>query len=215
MRDSQIEWLRKSHMIYPFGANGLVHDGSTPFNLLGSVSAGITLIEVAASGVMGLQMAADEIMSFAFRIPKDLDPQWPVGFKVHWTLDHDGVDPATASWILLADFLARGGVIAVSSTALDTIIPLLSTYEDTSEDATVVTDSLYQVSARGIKTDIGLTRENIEEGSLFVGNLELDAIANAQGNLGILLALEMDYVPWKTQGEGSFIDRPLQRNGVV
>lgn len=211
MRDSQIHWLRKSLMLYLHNSGALAETSSTAFHS-GVFDSDVLQTQITSSGMMGMTIAADDFMGYGIRLPKDVDPKFPLGFRVHWTADHDGSDPLTTSWILLQKIIARGAAIAAAASVLDTIIPLLSPYQDTAGDATVVTDFLYQVSGRGILASPGVTRAQIEEGVLFLGKLELDAAANV--TTVRLIALEIDYVPWKTQGEGNFIDRPNLHTGV-
>ena len=211
IRDNNIDWLRKSLMLYNYNSGGLAETATTAFHR-SSLTAGVTQESITTSGVEAMTITDGEFMSYGIKVPHDLDPGFPIGFRVHWTADHDGTGSLTASWIMLQKFIARGAAIAVAATVLDTIIPLLSPYQDTSGDVTVVTDFLYQVSGRGILDSCGLTRKQIEEAAMFIGKLELDAAIEETSIR--LIALELDYVPWKTQGQGNNYSRPRLHTGV-
>jgi hypothetical protein len=209
MQDHGIEWIRKRKWITPFDMQG-VTVGTALFAAY--ETAGVTDLEVTNVGMGTLVMTDGEFLNGYIRCPYDLDPGFPVGFRVAWTLDHDGVGAGDASWILLQNAIAHGAAIALPDAVLDTAIVVPSTYVDTSGDATVVTDFLLQWSARGIRNLIGLTRNQIEAGAFLTFKLELDAATNE--TTVRYIGMEMDYVPQRTVGMGSHINRPLKSNGV-
>ncbi len=209
--DAQINYMRKRIVLTGHDMRGIIGAAGVG---TGALTAGVTELELGTSGMVGLDITDGEFLCGGIVLPYDLDPKWEIGFRVHWTADHDGAGALTSSWILLANVRKVGAVIAVAATALDTAIALLSTYVDTSGDATVVTDWLKQVTARGIMlaTNHQLSREQIEDGAELMFKLEMDAAVNETKTF--FRALEIDYVPMQTVGQGSEMDRPLKSTGV-
>lgn len=210
IRDQRIDWIRKRLWITGYGMQGIGLNAETDASLQAFETTGVTLEELTNIGIGSLIMTDGEFLNGAIVCPYDLDPGWPIGFRVCYTLDHDGAGAATVDWILLVDSIKSGAAIAVPSTALDTVIAQDS-YVGT-DGTTSTTDWLLQFTARGIKDSIGLTRVDIEAGAFIAFKLEMDAAVNETSVR--FLGLEMDYVPFKTQGEGSHIDKPLQHDGV-
>lgn len=208
MQDHHIEWMRKRIVLSPFDLLSL-NQGTSVFEAL--TAAGVTFDEIGALGFGSVTMTDGELLNGIFPVPYDIDPSYPIGFRVGWTMDHDGAGNADATWILLADAIAHGAAIAVATTALNTAIGT-TTYKNTAGVITSVTDFLFQKSNRGIKNLIGLSRAQIEAGALMSVSLEMDAATNETSIR--FLHLEMDYVPQLTVGMGSHINRPLQSNGI-
>ena len=211
IQDHRIDWMRKRIRLTPYDMQSILDDATSGVPA-SAFTGGVLLLEIGTLGFISCSMVAGEFLKGIYPVPSDLDPQFPVGYRVHYTVDHDGSGDATVSWILLNSFIGEGVVIADPATALNTPIPLLDAYT-TDAGVSVTTDFLYQVSGRGIDNDIGLTRTQIETGALMGTSLEMDAMANATDVR--LLWLEMDYVPMKTLGAGSNLDRALQSDGVA
>ena len=201
--DAQINYMRKRVVLTDHMIRGNIGG-------IGALTAGVTELELGTSGMVGNDMADGEFMAGGIVLPYDLDPKWDIGFRVHWTVDHDGAGACTVDWILLANIRLVGAAIAVAATALDTPIATVDTYKDSSGDATVVTDWLKQVTARGIMfaTNHKLSREQIEDGAELMLKLEQNAMVNA--TKAFFRGLEIDYVPMMTIGQGSEMDRPLK-----
>lgn len=213
IRDEQIEWIRKRIVYGPLDLNGLITpavdeattQAFTEGELLQNPTAAnkeapeIMLREVGALGLVGLgyDAAGDVILGY-IHIPFDMNPDYPVGFRVNVTTNDSAA--GTASFILLTETIKKDvALTATINDALDIIIPLL----------TVVNTSLNSWSGRGIANDLGLIRKDIEDGAILEISLELDAVATSTAGEIVVLGLEMDYVPQKTIGSGSEIDAPL------
>lgn len=175
---------------------------------VGWETAGITPAEVTNVGMGTWIMTDGEFLNGYILCPYDLDPKFDIGFKVAYTLDHDGAGAATVSWILLQDAIAEGSAIALPSTALDTVIGLLDSY-----GAGAVTDFLLAITGRGVRSaaNIGLTRAQIETGAFLTFKLEMDAAVNE--TTVRFIGLIMDYVPQMCEGVGREIDAPLKADG--
>lgn len=161
--------------------------------------------ELSSFGFGALKMTADgKYVSGAMPVPYDLDVKFPIGFRVLWSGDVTG-STADVLFILLQDVIKRGIVIAKASTALD--VPLVT--DPNADDAGDVsaTDYLYQVTERGVRTNIGITRAEVDAVAWMTFNLEQQA-STAITNIYVL-GIMMDYVAQICQGIGSNSDRPL------
>lgn len=204
--DGQLHWMRKRIFLTADTMQGVDWNAGTSYE-----TAGITMVQVTNVGMGTWIMTDGEFLNGYIPVPHDLDPRHPIGFRVHYTLDHDGAGDAWTSWILLQTAIAEGIAIALPATALDTAIALQDAYT-TNLGVNSVTDFLYQVSARGIRNAIGLTRQQIETGALITLKLEMDAAD--QETTVHFIGLEMDYVPHKMVGVGSETDRSLVAAGT-
>ena len=213
IRDNQIDWIRKRIVYGPLDLNGLIfpavnESGSQAFTegelfqnptAASKVAPEIMLREVGALGLVGLGYDAtgDVILGY-IHIPFDMNPDFPVGFRVNFTTNDSA--SGTASFILLTETIKNGvALTATINDALDTIIPLLS----------AVNTSLNSWTGRGIAKSLGLTRKDVEDGAILEISLELNAVATSSAGEIVFLGLEMDYVPQKTIGTGSELDAPL------
>lgn len=203
IQDHNIETIRKRIVYNAFDLNAI--DVATAAT--GARTAGITLEPIPTAGGIELgamHMIAGELLTGVFPCPYDLDPQHEVGFRVHWTANVSAAN-AALTWILLQDIEKLGAAIALASTALDTILGLDS-YVDTT-GASPNTDWLNQVTSRGVRKDIGLSRVDIESGAKISINLESDILTNI--TTAYFTGLEMDYAVQKCVGQGNLVDRPL------
>lgn len=187
---------------------GLVGDGTS--GLVGAETAGVTTVEVTNVGMMTCHMADGEFLNGYIRCPYDLDVKHPIGFRVAYTLDHDGAGTATVAWILLQDAIAEGSAIALPSTALNTTIANDS-YVDGNRVASV-TDFLLQWSGRGIRNSLGLSKEQVEDGAFITMKLEMDAATNE--TTVRFIGMEMDYTIHNTIGAGPTVNTPLKSKTV-
>lgn len=206
MQDSAIHWMRKRIFISPFGMQGIAMHAAADVVLHSIETVAAEYGEVTSVGMGTTQLADGEFINGYIPCPYDLDPKWPVGFSIFWTADHGGSNALTSSWILLQNAIAIGTAIALPATALDTIIALLSSYNDAA-GVTTVTDFRLQKTARGIRDSIGLSRIQIEAGGFLTFKVEMDAAANETTIRYI--GMEMDYVPMRTTGNGMHTDAPL------
>lgn len=206
MEDHSIAWMRKRLWLVPEMFCGV----DVALGQAGE-TAGVTPVEITNVGMNSWLMGTDgELINGCIICPYDLDPDKPIGYRIVYTIDHDGTGSATTHWILLTGTEVRGAAISVPATALDTLIGV-DTYKDTAGDATTVVDFLLQISPRGIDNILGLTRKQIEEGALITWSLEQNAAVNDTDVH--LLGIWMDYAVMRTVGTGSHIDQPLQSDG--
>jgi len=205
LQDKNVGWIRKRILFNGDDMNGYLSN-TTSGKQEAAATTLATVDELGALGVVGLTMVAGELVNGMVRCPYDLDPAHEIGFKVVYT-GTVNTTTGTTSWILLQDAIAEGGVIAVATTALDTVIPLLDQYADTAGNASG-TDQLLQNSSRGIRTSIGLTPTQIEGGACLLFSLELDAVTAAYDTTEFI-GIEMDYTPKKMKGEGLLHPAPL------
>jgi len=206
MQDSSIHWMRKRIFIPPFQMQGIGMHAAADVVLHSIETIAAEYGEVTAVGMGTTQLADGEFLNGYIPCPYDLDPKFPVGFSIWWTADHDGTGALTSSWILLQDSIEIGTAIALPATTLNTIIPLLSAYND-ALGVTTVTDFRIQKTGRGIRDDIGLTRIQIENGGFLTFKIEMDAALNETSIR--FVGLEMDYALQMTTGAGSHLDTPL------
>lgn len=209
-QDQNIAWMRKRLWIPPFGMQGIGMHAAADVVLHSLETVAAEYSEITSVGMGGVTLGDGEFINGYIRCPYDLDPDKPVGFRIAYTIDHDGAGDATVSWILLQNAIAEGIAIALPATALDTIIPLLDAYTDDS-GVSVVTDFLLQMTNRGIRNRIGLTRVQIEKCAFLTFKVEMDAAI--EETTVRYIGLEMDYAVMKTQGFGSHLDQPLQSDG--
>lgn len=206
--DSHMGWIRKRKFYNVHDLFALEEPASGIQQA--ALTTGVTLTELGTSGFVGVTMTDGEFLPAHFHCPFDLDPRFELGFKVCYTLDHDGSGAATVSWILLCDLIAEGGnVSTVATTALDQIVPLLDNYGDGA-----VTDGLLAYTDRGLKLGPqSITRKEIESGAFIKVKIEMDAAINESSVL--FLGLIMDYTPRKLVGMGVNIDSPLNASSAL
>ena len=219
MRDQHIESIRKRIYYGPFDLHALiiaaVDEATTNAFAEGEllqnpdaaskVAPEIFMREVATFNISGLAFsAAGSLINGAFRVPYDLDPKFPVGFRVNFSsLDGSG----SATFILLLKTIAKGAAFVVKgsvTTALDTLLGLNS--------VTIANGNEW--TRRGILNKTGLSRDAIEEGANLGFTLELDAVSGILATDITLLGIEMDYAVQQTVGQGNLLDRPTKSTGV-
>ncbi len=174
---------------------------------LAATVAGVTGTEISTFGAPGVEVGTlGDVFTFARRVPNNFDPDWPLGFKVHYTSGGTMVATDSFSWIILADIKNEDVAIAAASTVLDTVVPLLDLYGST-------TAYLNKWTARGIMDKDWATRAQVEAGAMIVVSVELDAVVGitlGATNPTFFLGLEIDYAPRQTQGPaGTDVDPPL------
>lgn len=206
IRDQRIDWIRKRLWLPPEVLHSVNMATGQAYE-----TAGITPVEVTDVGMGTWIMTDGEFINGYMPCPCDLDPSYPVGYRVAWTLDASA-GSASVEWILLTGLEKVGQAISLPATVLNTPFVLPTLYKDDSGDVTAATDFLLQWTSRGIDNLIGLTRDNIEDGAFLTYKLEMNAGTNE--TTCHYIGMEMDYVPMKTQGEGSHIDKPLKTSGV-
>jgi hypothetical protein len=137
-------------------------------------------------------------------IPKYFDPNWPLGFRLHWTAGTAGAGAtAWATWVVLAAMKKVGEVFATAATgALNTPVPIQSQSNG---------QFYYNRTGRGIKNGNWATVQQVLDGMF----MEISStIANPIGagltiTDGIwLLGMDIDYVPMLTRQPHAQYDAP-------
>lgn len=214
IRDQNIDWIRKR--IWIPHTDFLCWQEPADGIQVVATATGIIHTEMAALGIMGADMDANEVIRCHIPVPYDLDPSKDVGFRVCFAVVSSGAS-CTVSWIMLQDFIDVNEAFVLATAALDTIIPLLTSVDEGGAD-----DNTLTWTARGLRSKkamagttagLALTRANIEAGSWISISLEMDAAANETSTL--LLGIQMDYAPMKTLGGGNINVVPLQANGLA
>ena len=211
IRDANIEWIRARKYYNIWELNCLisraVDEGGATAHAEGEIigsplnAATATLLrEVSTLGIVGLGFEADgDLIQGAIILPSDLDPKYEVGFKINFTQSTTNTTGVT--WILTYKVIAPNVAIATSATALDTVIA--------EKNNPAATAFLNLWTSRGIAkaSSLGLTRTNLEAGTMLVLKLEMDEQDTCDNVT--LLGIEMDYVPIRTIGNGVEYDCPL------
>jgi hypothetical protein len=165
---------------------------------------GIAGSEVNTYGFPGVNFLEDDAVGWCRRVPIDFDPNWPLGFRVHFTSGS-----ATAADVFqftvafdikdaAASVAAAGTAVAAASTALDTVVAAQTWVDTTTYKNTW--------SPRGIKDGKWSTLTAIEDGAAMV----ISVTATSADTAAILLGLEIDYVPrWTVGHAGMETDAPL------
>lgn len=185
IRDRNIEWKSKRLFLPSPGigwdATGLVgrHTGAPVTGELSTLGYGAVTFDA----------AGDEFVQM-IPLPRDLDVEHPVYFRVYWTTD--GATAAdTAEFILTFADIAAGEEFTAADTALDTAIAT-----DTYGTATALILA---------KTAWGkVNASTFTAGDMLVLETELNAtdIDVASTELVFFLGLEMEYTPEATVGGG-------------
>lgn len=226
-RDQNIDWMRKRISLL-----GAIRDNLTVAAVNEAGSAAFTIgellqnadeatpatpdiflrnaVDISQAWLTGIGFnAAGDIATCKIICPYDLDPSYPIGFRVAFINDS-----LTAGSLLFKIWLSAlwdtvNGLIKpdTSATALDTVLA-----------TTTVTSIFMGFTSRGIKKNLfNATRAVIESETvppiLAIG-IELDTVTTIAAADVILTDLIMDYVPQKTVGNGSLFDRPLKSTGV-
>lgn len=171
---------------------------------------GIVPTEISTFGFGGIQFIEDDAVSWCRRVPIDFDPNWPLGFRAHFTSASAtaadnfqftvafDIKNAPAKTSALAATAVAGTALAAASTALDTVIAAQTWIDTTTYKNTW--------SPRGIKNKAWSTLGAIEDGAV----MAIKLTATTADTAAILLGLEIDYMPRLTVGHaGSDYDGPL------
>ncbi len=178
-----------------------VQDDSTSGIHAAAATGATRIVEAGSLGISHLSMGtAGELLNGQYPIPWDLDPQWEIGYRIHYTVDVNS-NPPIVEWILLAGTQLIDAAYVVPTGALDTVIGN-HTYPSG-------TDLIFTRTNRGIDKKLGtINREQIEAGAKFTWSIEMQAITQTPTDVRFAW-LEVDYVPMMTVGSGSHTDRPL------
>lgn len=189
VHDRDIRWRRKRVLI------------PTPQFKLGGLN-GQTNTQVASTPLYGHKITTvGTPLEGIWRVPYDLDPTKPIGFRVLYTAT--GTTVTTTSWIVLAVFKhAQAAVADSASGALDTPIALAT--------ATIAA-SVLGYTARGIKNANAISKAQVFAGAFLQFSVELDAVGAGldTSNFITLLGLEIDYARMATRFPHAEQDQPL------
>ena len=155
--------------------------------------------EMSALGMVGLLLdtATDTVTGMTL-VPRDLDWSKPIGVRIQYqTKSATAAD--TMNWTVLYDVIAEGTALAVGTTALDTVIPLLETVKGTAEAT--------ETSGRGVIAANSVTEAQVVAGSsFFVWSLALTTFAGGLGEDKLFWGLLVDYVPKRYKGDPAVDD---------
>lgn len=217
LQDQAIDWIRKRHVWSYMVMHGLITPAAdfataAAFDegeLFQNPTAGtkatpnVALGELGTLGIVGaLFAAAGDILLGEVDLPYDLDPNYPVGFRINWSAAGTAAAAKGVTWILLHKVIKKGIAFTAASVALDNVIG----------QSLISATDCNEWSPRGIKKRLGLTRKDVEDGAALSLSIECDILTSGV-TLPRLLALEMDYVPQLTIGSGCHTDRPLFTTG--
>lgn len=196
--DRNFNQFRKRKYYTPYDMLSVVGGGTDDIVVAHTTAALFTELTAATQiGIAGLDVSsAGELIVGMIPCPYDMDPKFPVGFKIAFCVDANG--SSTVEWIILQATVADGIALAIPSAALDTVIV---------DKAVGSTDNLLSWTSRGIRNVLGLTRPQIEAGAFLTFSIENQAVTNLTAVF--YLGLMMDYVQQTCQGIGSESDRPL------
>jgi hypothetical protein len=171
----------------------------------GRALCGIAGSEVSTFGFPGVNFLVSDVVGWCRRVPMEFDPNWPLGFRVHFT---SGSSTAADDFHFTVAFdikkaatstAAAGTAVAAASTALDTVIAAQDWVDTTTYKNTW--------TPRGIKNGKWSTLSAIEDGAAMV----ITVTATLADTAAILLGLEIDYVPrWTVGHAGMETDAPLK-----
>ena len=209
LMDRNIAWIRKRLFIQPFTAFTANDPAATR---IANATTVVPTVVTGSGNLVAWNVPISVTIPFYGRVPIDLDPQFPLGFRVCWTADVSGTNAAfgngtTTGWVLNFNTRIKGAVLAIPSTVLDTVVPVPNLYLD-STGIGPNTDGILQWTGRGIKNFIGITRSQIEDGAFFGINAIAPGTVTAM-TTAYILGVEMDYSALSTMGAGSEIDEPL------
>ncbi len=200
MNDRHLEWKRKRRFYTAHDLLALIGTTATDVSV---ETAGVTQLEVKTNaGFAGSDFLAGEFITGFMPIPYDLDPKFPVYFRVHFSATNDGSTAQGVTWILLASAVAVDGVFTNGgpSAALDTAIP----------ERNAITSLALSVTDWGKKNSIGLGNKQIEDGAGLHIKLECDVIdfSGTGITFPIFLGLEIGYTPLMCVGVGKETESP-------
>lgn len=185
------------------GANGAGFPAAAADFYAQVIKSGASAIGLGIRAAATLAAANRPVASFV--VPDDLDPKWPVGFRILWTSAG-----ASGSATYLIEMMTHKSTAAIPAAndagfaALDTVIGA-STHNGA--------DKL-NVSGRGLKLKLGLSSRDIDDVSFINLRFDLSAVTTVTAANTVLIGLLMDYVPKLCIGQGSHTDRPIRSDGT-
>lgn len=206
LTDNHIDWMRKRIWLTADDIQGVQYDDATILK-----TAGTTQQEKVA-GFSAFEMAAGELIYGYIPVPYDVDPRHELGFRVVWSADPTDAS-CSVTWLLLVDTVKKGFAYSAATTALDTVIAA-NAYDNEGAAAAGAADDKIQVTSRGIKNSLGLTREQIETLAFLTFSIESDAVTGCDGNVCRFMGIFMDYMPMLCVGPGNEVDGSLSYTGA-
>ena len=159
------------------------------------------------SGTTGYQQTS--VVQGKFIVPKNFNPEHPLGFRLHYTLQVDSSTSTVLLPTLQINFksMTSGLLGAAASGVLNTIIPAKTGQ---------LLKGIYTLSGRGILNGNWSNRVNVFAGQWMEFSLlwttltgyTLSATALPNGARLWVLGMEIDYVPMMTRFPHSEIDAP-------
>lgn len=172
---------------------------------LGSL-AGITIDQV-LGGVYGETISSSSsgnVKEGAIKVPTFFDPNWSLGFRVHWTAGGTPATMGNVTWVVLQNLIVNGGLcLSAAAGVLNTIIA--------AADPPPSAANRHKWTSRGILNRGWATREQVHDGAILQFSVSLTAVSGTIDgtNHAKLLGLEIDYVPMHTRFPQSELDAPL------
>jgi hypothetical protein len=184
IRDSNIDWLRKSKVLRP-ERFALSTDGTSA--LVAPDTGAMTMVEISTFGASGLAVGAtgDKATLIDFDIVREADLTQDIGFRVLWLANSA---PELTDAILFAihtDQFDVGEPLVTAATVLDTVIAVQS-------PSTTTALQLHRTS-RGIRTG-GTWDPTARKGGLLI-ELNVGTFTTFDANQVLVLGVEVDYIP--------------------
>lgn len=211
IRNRNMELIRK-HIVIPAKAfMSAVLTGNTNANLADINSGTDYFQNVNSSGIGGLVLTATgEGVSTLWPLPFDLDPNWPINFRVIYSSTKASAGSTVSFlWRVRYKDLGRLGTTAIATpaTALDTTVP--------SHLWIGTAYGINRTAAGSIKAN-KFVRSNAEGSAsadkmpqmlaLLVDLQSVGAGITIASDKAILFAVEIDYMPILTKGSGAIAD---------
>jgi len=207
--DRNVGWIRKREYYTYYDLRSLITRAETGTLTEGQILANpvdtsLAMLEISTLGLVGITFtAAGKLLQGIMKLPTDLDPGYPVGFRVNWSNTGAAAAGRGVTWLLLADAIKKGAVFAAATTALNTVIA----------ESLVTIANGNEWSPRGIKNNLGVTRGDIEDGVNLSIVLEADVVDASVAGVNFL-GIELDYAVCACVGSGNEIDNPLSASGL-
>ena len=164
----------------------------------------VFLGELSTFGISGIQFASTtaDILCALLRIPYDLDPKFPVGFRYHYSASAAASAGRGVTWTSYFKALAKGATI-VTVASVDTAL------DNAFGNSLNTGANANEWSDRGVKKNgFGLSRKQIELGAVL--QISIETVHNSSPGTITMFGLEMDYVPYTTVGGGHIKDAPYR-----
>ena len=203
------QWIRAHDVV---NRTATLTGTNAPFNLACGYSVGSpTLAQIPGTRHAGIQMLGTTItIDHFWRIPSEVDKNWPIYFRHHWATSASGVTP-TVAWTQYVATLTSATALTTSPTAvLNRVIP------DSSNSASA--SYSYNLTGRGMIAPIGtgLAAYQVMDDNIEALHIELQP---ASANFSLVvnnvwwLGMDIEYTPRRTFGTGSQREgRKLQTN---